>query len=184
MADKKKNDILEEQRRAREEFLRLKRMQSGEIAADPKPSEVAIVPTTPKEKWDNFWFQYKWWVFSAVALFIVLSILIAQCASRVEPDLQVVYFTYTPVLDEQIGNVAEYFESMTKDINDDGEINVQVVNCSVSENGNIQYKNSILQKLQAIIAADEKALLFITDSKLILITSVQMYIFLRMNRLL
>ena len=59
MADNKKNDIIEEQRRARAEFLRLKKMQSGEIDAGPKPSEVAIVPKTPKEKWDNFWFQYK-----------------------------------------------------------------------------------------------------------------------------
>lgn len=165
MADKKKNDILEEQRRAREEFLRLKKMQKGEIDAGPKPSEVAIVPKTPKEKWDNFWFQYKWWVFAAVASFIVLSVLIAQCTTRVVPDLEVVYFTYSPVLDEQMGNVAEYFEGMTEDINGDGEVNVQVVNCSVSNNGDTQYRNSILQKLQAIIAADEKALLFITDEK-------------------
>lgn len=165
MADKRKNDILEEQRRAREEFLRLKKMQKGEIDAGPKPSEIAIVPKTPKEKWDNFWFQYKWFVFAAVASFIVLSVLIAQCASRVEPDLEIVYFTYTPILDEQVGQVAEYFEGKTKDINGDGEVNVQVVNCSTSATGDMQYRNSILQKLQAVIAADEKALLFITDSK-------------------
>ena len=35
-----KNEILEEQRRAREEFLELKKMQSGEMKAPPKPSEV------------------------------------------------------------------------------------------------------------------------------------------------
>lgn len=164
MADKK-NDILEEQRRAREEFLRLKKMQSGELDAGPKPSEVAIIPTTPKEKWDNFWFQYKWWVVAAVASFIVLSVLIVQCTSRVTPDLEIVYFSYTPVLDQQTGLVAEYFEDCAKDINGDGEVNIQVVNCSFQNNGNIQYKNSILSKLQAVIAADEKALLFITDSE-------------------
>ena len=53
MSDKNKNEIIEEQRRAREEFLRLKRMQSGEIKADPKPSEVALLPKTPKEKIAN-----------------------------------------------------------------------------------------------------------------------------------
>ena len=50
MADKKSNDILEEQRRAREEFLKLKKMQQGELEAGPKPSEVAVAPKTAKEK--------------------------------------------------------------------------------------------------------------------------------------
>ena len=165
MANNKKNDIIEEQRRARAEFLRLKKMQSGEIYAGPKPNEVAIVPTTPKEKWNNFWFQYKWWVVTAVVSVIVLAVLISQCASRVAPDLEIIYFSYTPVLDQQIAPVAEYFEEYAKDMNGDGEVNVQLVNCSVSETGDTQYKTSILSKLQAIIATDEKALLFITDSK-------------------
>ncbi len=163
--DNKKNDIIEEQRRAREEFLRLKKMQKGELDAGPKPSEVAIVPKTPKEKWDNFWFQYKWAVIAAVASFIVLTVLITQCASRKNPDLEIVYFSYTPILDQQTTLVSEYFEGITKDVNGDGEVVVQVVNCSFQNNGNIQYRNSILSKLQAIIAADQKALLFITDNK-------------------
>lgn len=164
--DNKKNDIIEEQRRAREEFLKLKKMQKGELDAGPKPSEVALVPTTPKEKWDNFWFQYKWAVIAIASIFVVLTVLITQCASRKNPDLEIVYFSYTPVLDQQTALVGEYFESITKDINGDGEVIVQVVNCSFqNNNSNIQYRSSVLSKLQAIIAADEKALLFITDDK-------------------
>ena len=98
MADNK-NEILEEQRRAREEFLELKKMQSGEMKAPPKPSEVAIVPKTPKEKWDNFWFQYKWHVTAIVAVTVILAVLITQCATRTKYDLEVVYFTYTAALD-------------------------------------------------------------------------------------
>lgn len=163
--ENKKNDIIEEQRRAREEFLRLKKMQNGELDAGPKPSEIALVPTTPKEKWDNFWFQYKKAVFAITALFVVLTVLIVQCATREIPDLEIVYFSYTPVLDNQTALVSEYFEGLAKDINDDGKVVVQVVNCSFQNNNNIQYKNSVLSKLQALIAADEKALLFITDEK-------------------
>ena len=44
MSEKDTNEILEEQRRARQEFSELKKMQNGEMAAPPKPSEVAIVP--------------------------------------------------------------------------------------------------------------------------------------------
>ena len=107
MAEKKTNEILEEQRRARQEFLELKKMQSGEMKAPPKPSEVAIVPKTPKEKWDNFWFQYKWYVVAIVATVAVLTVLIAQCATKTKYDLQVVYFTYTTALDEQTEGIAD-----------------------------------------------------------------------------
>lgn len=165
MADNK-NEILEEQRRAREEFLELKKMQSGEMKAPPKPSEVAIVPKTPKEKWDNFWFQYKWHVTAIVAVTVILAVLITQCATRTKYDLEVVYFTYTSALDEQTDKIAEYIEKYASDINGDGAVNVQVINCSFTDNsGNVQYKNTMLTKLQSLIAGDQNALLYITDEK-------------------
>lgn len=166
MSEKKTNEILEEQRKARQEFLELKKMQHGEMEAPPKPSEVAIVPKTPKEKWDNFWFQYKWYVIAITAVTVVLTVLITQCATRTKYDLEVVYFTYTAALDEQTGKIADYLADYTEDINGDGEINVQVVNVSFSDkSGDSQYKYTMLTKLQAMIAGDENAILYITDSE-------------------
>ncbi len=164
MASKKTNDILEEQRRSREEFLRLKRMQNGEIPTDPKPSEEAILPKTPEEKIKNFWFHYKWHTIGIIATVIVLSILIAQCVNKPKYDYEIIYFSYTQVLDEQLDSVEEYFEKLGSDIDGNGEVNVQIVNCSVSnDKANYSYRNTMLTKLQAMIAADEKAMLFITD---------------------
>ncbi len=141
-------------------------MQQGEIDAGPKPSEVAIVPKTPKEKWDNFWFQYKWHTIGIVATLIVLSVLIAQCATKPKYDMEVVYFTYSPVMDTQLDKVEDYIEQFASDMDGNGEVNVTVVNCSVSQkSADVQYRNTILTKLQALIAADEKALLFITDKE-------------------
>ncbi len=166
MPPKNKNEILEEQRRAREEFLKLKKMQNGELSADPKPSEVAIIPRTPKEKLINFWFHFKWHVISITAIIIILAVLISQCASRIDYDSEIIYFTYSPVLDSQLHKVEEYFKQYSSDINGDGEVHVQVINCSVSTGAQgDQYHNAQLQKLQAIMAADEKAMLFITDEK-------------------
>lgn len=166
MSEKKTNEILEEQRKARQEFLELKKMQSGEMKAPPKPSEVAIVPKTPKEKWDNFWFQYKWYVVAIVAVAAVLAVLITQCATRTQYDLEVVYFTYTAALDEQTGEIADYLADYAEDTNGDGEINVQVVNVSFSDkSGDTQYKYTMLTKLQSMIAGDENAILYITDSE-------------------
>lgn len=164
MSEKETNEILEEQRRARQEFLELKKMQSGEMEAPPKPSEVAIVPKTPKEKWDNFWFQYKWYVVAITAVTVVLAVLITQCATRTKYDMEVVYFTYTAVLDEQTNAVAKYIAGYAEDVNGDGEINIQVVNCSFNgKSGDTQYRYTMMTKLQAMIAGDQNAMLFITD---------------------
>ena len=164
MSEKETNEILEEQRRARQEFLELKKMQSGEMEAPPKPSEVAIVPKTPKEKWDNFWFQYKWYVVAITAVTVVLAVLITQCATRTKYDMEVVYFTYTAALDEQTNAVAKYIAGYTEDVNGDGEINIQVVNCSFNgKSGDTQYRYTMMTKLQAMIAGDQNAMLFITD---------------------
>lgn len=164
MSEKETNEILEEQRRARQEFLELKKMQSGEMEAPPKPSEVAIVPKTPKEKWDNFWFQYKWYVVAITAVTVVLAVLITQCATRTKYDMEVVYFTYTAALDEQTNAVAKYIAGYAEDVSGDGEINIQVVNCSFNgKSGDTQYRYTMMTKLQAMIAGDQNAMLFITD---------------------
>ena len=164
MSEKETNEILEEQRRARQEFLELKKMQSGEMEAPPKPSEVAIVPKTPKEKWDNFWFQDKWYVVAITAVTVVLAVLITQCATRTKYDMEVVYFTYTAALDEQTNAVAKYIAGYAEDVNGDGEINIQVVNCSFNgKSGDTQYRYTMMTKLQAMIAGDQNAMLFITD---------------------
>lgn len=167
MSQKDSNEILEEQRRARQEFLELKKMQSGEMEAPPKPSEIAIVPKTPKEKWDNFWFQYKWYVVAITAITVVLAVLITQCATKTKYDLEVVYFTYTAALDESTKAIGDYIAKYGEDLNGDGKVNVQVINCSFSKSGNTntQYQYTVMTKLQALIAGDQNALLFITDKK-------------------
>lgn len=166
MADKKTNEILEEQRRARQEFLNLKKMQQGEMYAGPKPSETATVLKTPKDKFRHFWEYSKWYVLSGIALTVLIAVLVVQCASKPVYDLKLVYFTYDAVLDEQTAPIAKYLEQYCDDINGDGETNIQVINCSLSnKNTAVTIRQTTLQKLQSIIVAEESALLYITDKE-------------------
>lgn len=166
MARKKVSDTIEQQRKAREEFLKLKQMQSGELAPAPKPSEEAIVPKTVGEKIANIWFHYKLLIIFGTFIAIVLTILVAQCATKVESDLDIVYFTYTPCFDAEIAQMEEYFEQYAEDINGDGQVKVSIINCSYSSNTQgFEYKNIMLQKMQATLVANEKAMLYITDSE-------------------
>ncbi len=166
MAEKKVSDTLSQQRKARQDFLELKKMQTGEMDAGPKPGEVAVAPKTFKEKLQHFWFYFKWHTIGAVFTVVVMAILIAQCAARIDYDYKIVYFTYHPVLDSQMDSVEEYFKKISHDLNGDGEINISVINCSTTTaSEDYQYNRTGLTKLQSILAADTEALLYITDSE-------------------
>ncbi len=166
MANKKTSDTIEQQRKARQEFLELKKMQSGETAPPPKPSEDAVMPKTFGEKMQNFWFHFKWQTIAAVFSVIVIAFLAKQCSTRTEWDMKIVYFSYNPVLDSQLEPVADYFEKISKDLNGDGEVNINIVNCSMAvKQGNAQYMQTVYTKLQSMIAAEPTALLYITDEK-------------------
>lgn len=165
MDNKSQNEILREQRKARRDFIELKKMQHGEMDAGPKPSEVAIVPKTPMEKLKNIWFHDKWVILGVAALVIVMAVMVAQCASRTDYDLEVVMFAHTYVADDIADPIAAYFEQYCEDLNGDGEVHIQVINCSYDpDSTDTQYRYSMSSKLQAIIAADANALLFITDT--------------------
>lgn len=163
MADKR-NEIMEEQRRAREEFIKLKKMQQGEIKPEAKPSEMAVAPKTFKEKLQNYWYHFKFPTILAVFMIAVVAVLTVQCAQREKYDFSIMYFVYTPAMDSQLDKVEEYFEAKAKDLNGDGEVNVNVVNCSVnSESVDVNYRNTIFTKIQATIVAEHTTVLFIVD---------------------
>lgn len=158
------NKIIDEQRWARNEFIKLKQMQKGEISAESKSEE--IVPKTFQEKLQNFWYHFKWQTIFSVFLIGVIAVCVTQCASREKQDMFVVFLSYSQVLDAQIEKVEEYIEQYATDIDGNGKVAVQVVNCSFNQkSGNRQYTQAILQKLQSMIVSEPKAILFIVDEK-------------------
>lgn len=166
MAEKKTNEILEAQRKARQAFLDLKKMQSGEMYAGPKPSETATVLKTPWEKFQNFWHYSKWYVIFTVGIIVLVAVMVAQCVSKPNYDLKVVYFTYKPALDDQTALIADYLDDYVEDVTGNGKVELQIINCSISnENSNVMNRNATLQKLQSVIVAEESAMLYITDNE-------------------
>ena len=165
--DNKKNETLEQRKRAQQEFLRLKKMQSGEIAPPPKPSEEAVLPKTGKDKASNFWFHYKWHVIACVFIAAVLSVLITQCMGKEKFDTQIVLFTYDTYLDSQTVAMEEYFEGFCPDFDGNGKVNVGVTSCSYSKGNfaNPDLNNAMATKLQSILIAQREIVLFIVDEE-------------------
>lgn len=164
MAKKQVSETIKQQRKARNNFLELKKMQSGEMSAGPKPSEVAIVPKTFKEKLSHLWFYHGVTIIAVLISAVVLSVMVAQCAMREKYDLKVVLYTSNYIDVENNKYIADYLSKYIDDINGDGKANIQVVNCSYAKKDeNTQYEYTVSTKLQAIIAGETNALIFITD---------------------
>lgn len=162
MAQKKESDTLRQRRIAQQEFLRLKKMQSGELDAGPKPSEVAT-PLTFGEKLKNIWYHDKF-ALSVIAIIIVaITLLCVQCATKTVYDTTVIVFTHTITGEPNCKKMGEYLSSYCHDLNGDGEVNVNVVNCSINPNDNSDYSYTNRSKAQSLLATDASALLFITD---------------------
>ncbi len=164
MAKKQVSETIKQQRKARNDFLELKKMQSGEVKAGPKPSEVAIVPKTFKEKLEHLWFYHGVTIISLLLTTVVLAVLVTQCASRRKYDLKVVIYTSNYIDVENNDYISKYLAKHIDDINGDGNVDIQVLNCSYTANDkNAQYEYNMTTKIQAIIAGEADALLFITD---------------------
>lgn len=162
MAD---NEILEQQRKAREDFLQLKRMQQGEIAPEPKPSELAIEPKTFSEKAQNYWFHFKWHTIGIIFLVVVMTILTAQCMGREKYDYEAVLFAYNGCFDAQAEKIEEYLEKYGTDVNGDGVVNIGITNCTFTEGNDAQYQNTMMTKIQTQLIANKSAFIYIVDKK-------------------
>lgn len=166
MSEKNTSDTLEQQRRSREEYIKLKKMQSGELETGPKPSEEAVILRTPWEKFKNYWYHNKLFLILGALAVIAAVVLVVQLVNKPRYDYEIIYFSYRQVMDEQLKPVQEYFEDIGNDLNGDGVVKISIINCSFQNNNlGSSYRNQVLTKLQAIVTADRKAMLFITDEK-------------------
>lgn len=166
MANKKNkvSDTLRQRKFAQQEFLRLKKMQSGELDAGPKPSEVYSKPLTFTEKIKNIWYHDKFAIAIISIIIAMITFLFVQCATKTEYDVKVVVFTHRITGDVNCERMGEYLKPFCKDINNDGEINISVINCTIEKSqGNTEHSFTTQHNLNTIIMKDANALLYITD---------------------
>ncbi len=166
MANKKESDTLRQRKFAQQEFLKLKKMQQGELDADPKPSEIYAAPASFSEKIKNIWYHDKWAIVVILAITVCISFLVAQCATKKKYDATIVVFTYSITGDVNCDKMGEYLMPYCKDIDGNGEINLNVINCSIEQSqGNTEHSYTARTKASTIIAGEPSALLFITDDE-------------------
>lgn len=134
-----------------------------ELQPPPPPQQ----PQTPKGKWENFWYHYKWWViglsFAAVALLVMLW----NFLTRNEYDYHVLLVTNEPVAETQIAMLHAELYKYAEDIDGDGEKEVHIENLYVNPKESKTLAQMVLtnsQSLMTHLAVGDRPFLIFEDS--------------------
>ena len=115
---------------------------------------------TFKEKWQNYWYYYKVHTLVGLAVAAVMAILLAQCATTEKYDYSVTLYM-SKTMPEQVRKVmAEELAAYGEDLNGDGEVKVEILDCTYGSNDNVRMNQ--IAKLQARLTMPE-SILFLTD---------------------
>lgn len=162
MAKKKESETLRQRRFSQQEFLKLKKMQQGELDAGPKPSEVAA-PLTFWGKLKNIWYHDKLALFILTIIIAVIVFFCVQCATKTVYDATIVVYTHEITGEPNCVAMGEYLKPFCPDLNGDGEVNVNVINCSTNPDDKGEFSYTNREKALYLLSNDASALLFITD---------------------
>jgi len=113
-----------------------------------------------KKRLDNFWYYYKKHTFIALAIAILFFITVSQCIKNEPYDYSVVLYMEKSIPEEIADIMSVELSHYGVDLNGDGKVTVEVINCSYGENKNVMLGQ--IGKLQARLAMDN-SVLFITD---------------------
>ncbi len=103
------------------------------LLAGVKPEELQPTPSlqtpqTPKGKWENFWYHYKWVFWGVLFGIAALVFIIIQSAAVRKPDYTVLYVTESAAFDGDLALLEGTLAAYGRDLNEDGKVDVQIVN--------------------------------------------------------
>lgn len=78
-----------------------------------------------KEKLENFWYYYKWYVLAGVLAVIMLFVTIGSCAEKEDYDVTVLYMTHSYV--DIDGEMDPLLSEFADDHNGDGKVNTRII---------------------------------------------------------
>ncbi len=163
MANNKSKNSVEEQRARQQELIELKRKREA-FKEDPDNFEheekIEYVQSTAS-KISNFWYYSKFAIGFILIIVIILTIGVTQCATRTQYDMTIVLYTKTYVNSAMSENLAAIAEKYCDDINDDGKVEVLVVNCAIPDDQRLADSDASTRLLGQF--QNEEAIVYIVD---------------------
>lgn len=116
------------------------------VGVDPeelKQRPTAAEPQTPRGKWENFWYHYKWLTIGIVVALIIGAILLHHTLTRTTPDYFICMVTSSEVSIDSDARLEELLTMYANDRNGDGEVivEIQCLNVGAGESNDILITN-------------------------------------------
>lgn len=117
---------LDEIRKRQKELVEMKKVKQGQVEAPHVDlNEEKIIPHTPKEKAQNFWYHYKWVTLGSLAALGLLVFFIIDMVTKPRYDIEIMAFNkYQTLFDTD--KLTASFSKFAIDTDDNGEINVLI----------------------------------------------------------
>jgi hypothetical protein len=153
-------------RKIAQDKIELMKLKSGVIDESEEIKEVHEEKRELKgfEKISNIWYHDKMWICFAAFTILVVGILVYDVVTREKPDLTIML-----IADNGLGGtqqtelLEEVFEQYTPDLNGDGEVHVQIMNCALNDYSNDTMYTTNSQKFFANLQQGS-VIMVITDS--------------------
>lgn len=126
---------------------------------------------TPREWIENMWYHYKWLIIFGGLLIAFLVISCFQFLANDDPDVNILHMGPMYISPEVADKIEATVGGMAEDYNDDGEVNVAILDITVNKFGtdesntfNYDQYNSALQRFQTEIRAGD-AVIYLLDKE-------------------
>ncbi len=119
---------------------------------------------TAKQRWENYWYHYKWHTVIALFLVFTLAVGITQCALRPRYDQNAVLYCDRVISDRASEALAEALSRRIADSDGDGTPRFEVYNVAYSSQSKVQQTDfANAQKIMALVSSADYVL-YIVDS--------------------
>lgn len=154
------------QRDLQRELIELKQKKQAfmENPDEFKPEGPApAVEQTTRSKLANLWYYGKHTLCFILIVAVILTVGISQCAGRTKYDLTFVFYFKHYVSSGMIDNISMVAEEYCKDYNNDGEVNVLVMDCAIPEDERLLDTGMAKSSRLMTQFASSEAIVYIVD---------------------
>ena len=162
------NERREYEKRLQEERLELIKLKNGDITDSEIIKEEHDInpPLRGIERVKNFWWHNKYIILLAAFFIIVFGYITYDNLTRTKPDMRII-LTCNNGLINRTEELEDMFEEYCEDLNDDGEVYVQVIEAPITSN-TTDYTTT--GKYQSVIQANlqtAEVIFFVSDKAIL-----------------
>ncbi len=162
------NERREYEKRLQEERLELIKLKNGDITDSEIIKEEHDInpPLHGIERVKNFWWHNKYIILLAAFFIIVFGYITYDTLTRTKPDMRII-LTCNNGLINRTEELEDMFEEYCEDLNDDGEVYVQVIEAPITSN-TTDYTTT--GKYQSVIQANlqtAEVIFFVSDKAIL-----------------